>query len=567
MSSSTKKKVLSVVAAAASLAGVTLTAMSSSTNAQAEPLQLTAGITGFGSDTTQDVMNAMAGASAGITYAPLITTTGKVLVNWDALDPQGLLDPNTRECLNPKLNAPSILRPNGSGEGQRILSRAIDGNNWWEGRTGTGLTLGNGTSTASPCNARRDVTGYVDYARSSSGISSTSSSKVTQIPFAYDALTFAVVKPFDGTGSCTLGIAGTCHSKIISLTKAQISKVYVDGVLKIYDNGAYDPGSRTASQNAAEPGTVIMACGIQTGSGTYSSWNGKLTGVSSGVEADANKGTSFCNNLEGTGEKRVQENHGPDLAAKATYLETATNDKCDGIISDGSGAVSCKDVQLIVGFSASNFVAKSNGVSNPNPQGGDFPVYLGTADGLQFITGPDGDGKYAPYSGGTSATNGFLSSTWNRLVYNMVSTCRIGEGNIPGTATPCKNVQDPSLIEMFKSFSATVNNVARTGSTATVTTSAAHGFTVGMKVTISGLTNTALNGTVTVATVPSTTTFTYTTGTSGTIASGADSGTAKYNALICQNSSRIELFGFLYYSSCGDYSAQKALVNNDGTFA
>lgn len=563
MSSSTKKKVLSIVAAAASLAGITLTAMSTSTSAQAEPLQLTQGITGYGSDTTQDVMNAMAGASAGIAYSPVITTTGKVLVNWDALDPQGLLDPNTRECLNPKLNAPSILRPNGSGEGQRILSRAIDGNNWWEGRTGTGLTLGNGTSTASPCNARRDVTGYVDYARSSSGISNTTSSKITQIPFAYDALTFALVKPFDGTGTC--GVA-TCHSKIVSLTKAQLSTVYTAGVLKIYDDGAWDPGTHTATENAAKPGTVIMACGIQTSSGTYSTWNGKLTGVTSSVEQSATVGTSFCNNLEGTGEKRVQENHGPDLAAKATYLETATNDKCDGVVSDGSGAVSCKDVQLIVGFSASNFVAKSNGVSNPNPQSGAFPVTLGTADGLQFVTDLGG-GRYAAYTGGTSATNGFLNSTWNRLVYNMVSSCRIGIGNIPGTATPCTNVQDPSLIEMFKSFSATVSNTARTSNVATITTSAAHGFTVGMRVVISGLaTNTDLNGTFTITSVPTATTFTFAS-TGSNITSGSEAGTAKYNSLICQNQSRIETFGFLYYTSCGDASAQKALVNNDGTFS
>ena len=87
-----------------------------------------------------------------------------------------------------------------------------------------------------------------------------------------------------------------------------------------------------------------MACGIQTSSGTYGSWNGKLTGVTSSVEQSSSVGTSFCNNLEGSGEKRVQENHGPDLAAKATYLSAATNDKCDGVVSDGSGAVSCKDV-------------------------------------------------------------------------------------------------------------------------------------------------------------------------------------------------------------------------------
>lgn len=79
-------------------------------------------------------------------------------------------------------------------------------------------------------------------------------------------------------------------------------------------------------------------------------------------------------------------------------------------------------------------------------------------------------------------------------------------------------------------LSATVSNVARSSSTATITTSAAHNFAVGDQVVVSGLENDALDGTYTIATVPSTTTFTYTTTTSGTINSTADSGTAAVSA-------------------------------------
>ena len=75
-------------------------------------------------------------------------------------------------------------------------------------------------------------------------------------------------------------------------------------------------------------------------------------------------------------------------------------------------------------------------------------------------------------------------------------------------------------------ISKTVSNVARTGTTATITTSAAHTLEVGDSVVVAGLTNTALNGTYTIVTVPTATTFTYATTTTGTIASGADSGTA-----------------------------------------
>ena len=73
----------------------------------------------------------------------------------------------------------------------------------------------------------------------------------------------------------------------------------------------------------------------------------------------------------------------------------------------------------------------------------------------------------------------------------------------------------------------TISNSQRTTTTALITTSAAHGFVVGDVVTIAGTTsNTPLHGTYTITTVPSSTTFTYTTSTSGTIASGADTGTA-----------------------------------------
>ena len=76
-------------------------------------------------------------------------------------------------------------------------------------------------------------------------------------------------------------------------------------------------------------------------------------------------------------------------------------------------------------------------------------------------------------------------------------------------------------------LSKTISNSARTGSTATITTSTAHNFAVGESVTIAGTNgNSALHGTYTIVSVPTTTTFTYTTATSGTITSAADTGTA-----------------------------------------
>jgi hypothetical protein len=85
--------------------------------------------------------------------------------------------------------------------------------------------------------------------------------------------------------------------------------------------------------------------------------------------------------------------------------------------------------------------------------------------------------------------------------------------------------------EWHGDLTATITTVARTTTTATITTSAAHGFRTGDTVVVAGLTtNTVLNGTYTVTGAPTTTTFTYTTVTTGTIASGSDAGTALVEA-------------------------------------
>lgn len=71
---------------------------------------------------------------------------------------------------------------------------------------------------------------------------------------------------------------------------------------------------------------------------------------------------------------------------------------------------------------------------------------------------------------------------------------------------------------------ATISNVAVTSNVATITTSAAHGFTSGATVVVAGLTNSALNGTW-VLTSASGTTFTFAI-THADIGSTADAGTA-----------------------------------------
>jgi len=72
-----------------------------------------------------------------------------------------------------------------------------------------------------------------------------------------------------------------------------------------------------------------------------------------------------------------------------------------------------------------------------------------------------------------------------------------------------------------------ITNVAATTTVVTVTTAVAHGLGTGQVVTVAATTNTAINGTYTIASTPSTTTFTYSLAGSA-ITSVADTGTVTF---------------------------------------
>ena len=74
--------------------------------------------------------------------------------------------------------------------------------------------------------------------------------------------------------------------------------------------------------------------------------------------------------------------------------------------------------------------------------------------------------------------------------------------------------------KIYPSITVSITNKARTTNVATLTTSAVHGLTVGMTIVITGV-DATFNGSYRITAVPTTTTFTYTTATSGTITSTA----------------------------------------------
>jgi hypothetical protein len=124
---------------------------------------------------------------------------------------------------------------------------------------------------------------------------------------------------------------------------------------------------------------------------------------------------------------------------------------------------------------------------------------------------------------------------------------------------------DLSLDNVSKA-SRTITTVARTTNITTITTSAAHGYSIGDVVTIAAVTNTSVNGTFSISTVPTTTTFTYS--NAGTnITSGADTGTVTFAYTTPTDQRwRFTQFGNVIIAANGGNRLQGYNLNSSATF-
>jgi hypothetical protein len=157
-----------LVAAAVVTGGL---ALASPAQADPTPAGTFRQLVGVGSDTTQDVLNALAGDTVNSTsYAgTAVTADGAGIASYDAIEPA---TGSTTSLITTRSGGPSFLRPNGSGKGRLALSMSLTGDKY-------------------PDSSGVSIKGQVDFARSSSG-PSTSGSAFTYIPFARDAVGVAV---------------------------------------------------------------------------------------------------------------------------------------------------------------------------------------------------------------------------------------------------------------------------------------------------------------------------------------------------------------------------------------
>ncbi|MFE3034664.1 Ig-like domain repeat protein [Streptomyces canus] len=162
-----RTRLTAAMVAAAAVSGTL--ALASPASADPTPAGTFRQLVGVGSDTTQDVLNALAGDTVnGTDYTPTAvkSASGARVSSYDAVV-------TGSTTIQTRSGGPVFQRPNGSGSGRTALSMSLTGDLYPNPQVGVGIK------------------GQVDFARSSSGPSA-SGNALTYIPFARDAVGVAV---------------------------------------------------------------------------------------------------------------------------------------------------------------------------------------------------------------------------------------------------------------------------------------------------------------------------------------------------------------------------------------
>jgi hypothetical protein len=330
---------------------------------QADPAAATFGqLVGLGSDTTQDVVN---GLAAAITPGAASVAPAGSLASYFATGSSTVV---TRS------GAAEIPRASGSSSGRDMLLVSMGA------LASKTITAANGLGGVSSLSATKDNSvGMIDFARSSSGLSTAlSNGVVTYIPFARDAVTAAVnpasplaVVPF------VLGSAEVPgEPSLYNIYRGVVRYAYITG-----DEGSYAYNSVGATAEAAPAGTTayaIQAYLPQAGSGTRSYFISKVNLTEPNV---------------------ITINTATPDTIKSTYGEGLAVQEHDGSVVES-------DPHGVVAFSISQWVAQANLKAETDRRHG---AVLTPMNGVAPTTG----------SGTSFATNP-LFTAMVRDVYNIV---------------------------------------------------------------------------------------------------------------------------------------------------
>jgi hypothetical protein len=335
-------------------------------------------LVGVGSDTTQDVMNGIAGALGGVANNPKIAS-------YDAVDSHGVAG----GTIVTRKHGTTLDRPNGSGAGVDALLVSIGQASSYTSAPGTWSTA--------------DTLGQVDFARSSSGPSTAvTGGVVTYVPYARDAVDYATASSTDFP---QLSIGDSSDSVTNGVGQNTLFSIYSGKVTQIATGGSGDPKlvDWTYQPVEGETLTPIHAYVPQAGSGTRKFWDGASV-------MNINENNVDANNI--VWDKKVSG--GTSATSPATPVVPAVS------VQEHDGTVLQGDPGAIMPFSVGKWITDANNIAGvTDARNG---AVLGKLAGVDPTTGT---------SGNFALNTDYLStnSQVTRLVYNVIPTAAVNDGS------------------------------------------------------------------------------------------------------------------------------------------
>ncbi len=403
-----------IVASVAAL-GCAFAAFSTGAAVQAEPVSNSYSI--VGSDTLEDVVNAIVNGTAITGATVRVTQNGATLGSFDATGTPYVIT---------KPGGVRFSRPNGSGEGFNALSSsmyegATAANNFFTSATYQGVGAVNATGNSSmPAGLKNvNVFGQVDIARSSSGDPKTTSrtgteadATIVRVPFARDAIALAFT-PSLATAVCNAGQDGDAGTPCVPyLTEAQL--------LSLYETTSATPSITIGTTQVTAKGIVP-----QSGSGTRKDFLIKIGSSSaSGTESAA-------------------------LTAAVTAGRVAVGQEHDATNAAMTG-------DAVMPMSASRWIAMQNGASfDKSGTAVIGSVYTATTLGASPVSGT------APAL--SPSTTYYADGTWGRNVYLFVERARIDNTFTAGGAIVAGAKYDENLAALLAPANNKLSNSETTG--------------------------------------------------------------------------------------------------------
>jgi len=395
-------------------------------------------LTGVGSDTIEDILAAYTGADNGISYPALIDKNNVQLASFNAVVPGTFGQPPTLGCIITKPNGPLIDRPNGSGAGQKALSDELQGVAWPQAGQGS-------SSPAQPATCNQaggspvPLGNAIDFARSSSGPSTSSPDQLRFVPFAHDALGVAC---YDSYGHSSAGDA--CH-----VTTAQLQSGYSNTV-----------------------------------AGTFTDTNGDLVGV------------CMVNPNSGTAKFWGTNPNGPINVSLATEQSAATASGCGSTLEEHNGNGFYNAVNNVTGFasqagkpkawvvplSSGQWIAQFNGVSfdrnNMLRQ-----TIAGVSMGEAVI---DGNAQNVANGQLLAPNSTFYGTSYGRDVYVVVSTTALTQTALHGGVADIQLMfgNSPSATAPFTPGNSPLDTNTNGGAVICKTTAQSEAVTFGLETTL-----------------------------------------------------------------------------------